>query len=217
MNDNLDKEEYTNSEFLNNNLDLKSHQDINLLIEDIKKFEEKFSFFEIQEIDKDNDKENSLNSPSYVTPNKSIKKTMKTKKRLVIKKRKLSKEVETKKRFHKKQNNFSFKLFSIKNSSNKNDRIKVGSKNFEKKTVIKPNVFHIGFDENGQLVNLDIKKRIVENNKSDKKSLFGRIIKKNKSESNEETDKEVKNSKFKGFFIKVKNIKKAIPLIRNKE
>ncbi len=83
-------------------------------------------------------------------------------------------------------------------------------KNIDEKSVkeINPSTFKIGFNDNGELVNLDFRiKKQVENKESNKK----------KNKSDDEKSNKSKFSKIKNKFSNIGKLKKIIPTRNKKE
>lgn len=125
-------------------------------------------------------------------------------------------------------------IFEIENDISEENKVDIDKKdkqNFLKKikfnihpdreTIkkeLKPNVFNIGFNDNGELVNLDLKKKKVIEKTDKKLSLdkFKNLIKRNKNKSDVPTsesdnEKGSKFSKIKDKLGKIGKLKKIIP------
>ena len=88
--------------------------------------------------------------------------------------------------------------------------------NLKKVKEIKPTTFKIGFDEDGNLVNLDLKKPKIKEKSGSKSKRFGGLKKlarrkKGEKAESEGESKESKTGRFKGALGKVGKLKKVVP------
>lgn len=183
-----------------------THDQILLKIEEIKEFENNFTGYQINEIEviQGDIKVDQILDDSSSNENKNLN---------------FEKDLANKPSKSK-----NFKLFSIKIKRRKKEnidkplRVKQKKKKLENR-ILTPNTINIGFDKNGDLVNLDLRKpKIKEGTKSKFKNLavFKKLPFKRKSgesASNNETPESATSraSKIKGVFGKIGNLKRAIP------
>lgn len=195
-----------------NTADIPSHEHIEELIEDIKTFEKKYPLYDVKqpekvkseefelEIEKTVDSDVDLLSKTEVTG--KIKKFFKTKKRNISEKK--TGDLHNKSLFPK---------ISIKRKKETTQTEKTEKKG----KVVKPNVFRIGYNDSGELVNLDLKKKEFTEKSKGKKNFFKKLFKfkKGEEQKSEEAEDE-KTSKIKNVLGKIGKLKNAIPFKRNK-
>lgn len=197
-----------------NTADITSHKQINQLIEDIKKFEEKYPLFDVKPVKKEKKTQvNELEKPPSVPiidPENNISKNFKN----IFKRKKKDKSFNKFENQSRKDNKKLLPNLTLKQKKSPKHR-KISVKKEIKSKPVKPNIFRIGFNNEGQLVNLDLKKKKEVKEKPSKLNFLKKIFKREKS-SEENSSNDGKLGKLKSVFGKVGKLKNAIPFKRNK-
>ncbi len=196
-----------------NSADIPSHEQVNQLIEEIKNFEEKYPLFDVKPVKKEKKQLNRLEEPSEVPvikPEDNVSNKFKN----IFKKVKKNKSYKTIDIQKKKDNKKLLPNFSLKQKKGTIQK-KISVKKKVKSKPVNPNIFRIGFDDKGNLVNLDLKKKDEIKKKPSKLNFLNKIFKKENS-SEENSSNAGKFGKIKSVFGKVGKLKNAIPFKRNK-
>lgn len=195
-----------------NAADIATHEQVTQLIEDIKKFEEKYPLFDVKPVKKEKKQVNELETPPSVPiidPKNNISNNFKK----IFKRKRKNKSFN---KFENQKKNDNKKLLPIypvkQKKESKHRKIRVKKEN--KSKPVKPNIFRVGFDNEGNFVNLDLKKKEVKD-KPSKLNFLRKIFKIEKSSDDNSSD-DGKLGKLKSVFGKVGKLKNAIPFKRNK-
>ncbi len=178
---------------------IKSHDDIIQKINEIKTFEEKYPYFDINELPQENLQQENKIEDDFNEKNHQNK---------IFNKLKVFNKIKFKKS---EKDNSNVKEFK------KPKKIEEATKEIKEKKAeerdVNPTVFNIGYDKDGDLVNLDLKK-IKAKDKGGKANtgFLNKILKRGKSEEGNKEEKGNIVSKIKNSFGKIGKIKNAIPL-----